>query len=127
MTSLAIFMSVLIMTPVWTEVYNDAIVPYNDPDVPMTVEEAWEAGVQPIRQFMIRQIDIAENHDDVLLFYQYLPNQSSPPKDFDDIPLQVLVPAFMLSELKTAFMLGFQIYSPFVVLDLVISSTTNGK
>jgi flagellar biosynthetic protein FliP len=124
MTSLAIFMSILIMTPVWKDVYNDSIVPFSDPDVPMSVEQAWKAGVGPIRQFMSRQIDVAGNHDDVHLFYQYLPDKSQPPNSFDDVPLQVLVPAFMLSELKTAFLIGFQIYLPFVVLDLVISSIT---
>jgi flagellar biosynthetic protein FliP len=123
-TSIAMFMTLLIMTPVWTEVYEQAVRPYTDPAVEMSAEEAWEAGVQPVRRFMSRQIFACENGDDIWLFYQYLPESTPAPEYYDDVPLQVLLPAFMLSELKTAFMIGFQIYLPFVILDLVVSSIT---
>lgn len=124
-TSLALFMTLLLMTPVWNEVYRDAVGPYTDPDVPMSLEEAWQAGIQPVRRFMERQIEIAGNSEDVWLFYQYLPEQSyRDPSTYDDVPLQVLLPAFVLSELKIAFLIGFQVYLPFLILDVVVSSVT---
>src|SRR5690606_8969535 len=89
-----------------------------------SLEEAWNAGVRPVRQFMSRQIEIAGNSDDIWLFYEYLPAETPTPQTYDDVPLTVLLPAFMLSELKTAFLIGFQIYLPFLILDLVISSVT---
>lgn len=123
-TSIALFMTLLVMTPVWTQVYNNAIKPYSDPQSKMSLEEAWNAGVKPIRDFMSKQIDIAGNSDDVWLFYEYLPPETATPQTYDDVPLTVLLPAFMLSELKTAFLIGFQIYLPFLILDIVISSVT---
>jgi flagellar biosynthesis protein FliP len=124
-TSLALFMTLLLMTPVWTEVYRDAIQPYTDPEVALGWDEAWQAGVQPVRRFMSRQIEIAGNSDDVWLFYQYLPEaQRVEPSSYDEVPLQVLLPAFVLSELKIAFLIGFQIYLPFLILDIVVSSIT---
>jgi flagellar biosynthetic protein FliP len=123
-TSIALFMTLLVMWPTWNEVYNDSIKPYSNPEVEMSLEEAWNAGVKPIRAFMSRQIEIAGNSDDVWLFYEYLPPGTPNPETYDDIPLVVLLPAFMLSELKTAFLIGFQIYLPFLVLDLVVASVT---
>jgi flagellar biosynthetic protein FliP len=123
-SSIALFMTLLIMSPVWKDVYDDAIDPYTDPEVEMSIEVAWQAGIKPIRRFMERQIEIAGNSDDVWLFYQYLPETTPPPKTYDDVPLQVLLPAFMLSELKTAFLIGFQVFLPFLVVDLVVSSIT---
>ena len=70
------------------------------------------------------QIELAQNSDDVLLFYSYLPEGSEPPQTYDEVPLRVLLPAFMVSELKIAFLIGFQIYLPFLIIDLVVSSVT---
>ncbi len=127
-TSIAMFMTLLIMTPVWTEVYEESIRPYTDPEIEMGMEEAWVAGTRPVRRFMSRQIIIAKNDDDVWLFYDYLPEasrtMSEEAGDYADVPLQVLLPAFMLSELKTAFLIGFQIYLPFLILDIVVASVT---
>jgi flagellar biosynthesis protein FliP len=123
-TSLALFLTLLVMTPVWKDVYDEAIAPYTDSQARMSGEECWRAGVRPIRRFMSRQIEIANNSDDVWLFYQYLPSETPPPKTYEEVPLQVLLPAFMLSELKTAFLIGFQIYLPFLIVDLVVSSVT---
>lgn len=128
-TSIALFMTLLIMTPVWTEVYNESIQPYTQGqfgDSPDAWEAAFKAGVKPIHRFMSRQIKAAENGDDVWLFYAYLPEDPSrpTPENYDDVPLQVLLPAYMLSELKVAFLIGFQIYLPFLVLDIVIASVT---
>jgi flagellar biosynthetic protein FliP len=123
-SAIAMFMTLLVMTPVWTDVYSNAIQPYTREEI--SLEEAWNRGVAPVRQFMARQIDIAGNDDDVWLFYEYLPEsqKTESPQTYDDVPLQVLVPAFMLSELKTAFLIGFQVYLPFLILDIVVSSVT---
>ena len=129
-TSIAMFLSLLIMTPVWTRVYDESIKPYTNKQVdqntgrPVTLEVTWQRGIQPIREFMSMQIERAGNSDDVRLFYNYLPEDTPEPADYDDVPLQVLLPAFMLSELKTAFLIGFQIYLPFLILDIVVASVT---
>ncbi|MBW3599701.1 MAG: flagellar type III secretion system pore protein FliP [Planctomycetes bacterium] len=125
-TAIALFMTVAIMTPVWTEVYDEAIAPYTDPTVSMSMQEAWMRGVAPVRRFMSHQIEAAGNSDDVWLFYSHYPERyhREPPQSYDDVPLQVLLPAFVLSELRTAFLIGFQIYLPFLILDIVIASVT---
>lgn len=123
-TSIALFMTLFIMTPVWTQVYNEAIVPYTEEGSQLSLTQAMERGVKPLREFMSRQIDMAGNHDDIHLFYSHYAPNSPPPANFDDVPIRVLLPAYMLSELKTAFMMGFQIYLPFLILDIVIASVT---
>jgi len=126
MTTLALFMTLLVMGPTWNEIYTKSIGPYSRGQI-TDPETAWNAGVTPLKSFMSRQIDLAGNSDDVWLFYDYLPeNQRSvkPPETYEDVPLVVLLPAYMLSELKVAFLIGFQIYLPFLILDLVVSSVT---
>lgn len=123
-TAISLFMTVFIMAPVWNEVYEKSIRPYSDPETEMTLDEAWEAGSAPIHRFMSRQIDMAGNHDDVHLFYSYYKPGEESPASFDDVPLRVLIPAYMLSELKVAFAMGFQIYLPFLILDIVVASVT---
>ena len=124
MTSIALFMTLFVMTPVWTEVYDDAIQPYTDPSVEMSLREAYDSGALPIRQFMASQIDRGGNADDVLLFYEYMDNDAIIPSTYEDVPMRVLLPAYILSELKIAFMMGFQIYLPFLIVDLVVASVT---
>ena len=124
MTSVALFMTLFVMGPVWTEVYDNAIEPYTNPDVEMSLTEAGEAASLPIRQFMSRQIHVAGNHEDVHLFYEHMDADAPPPADFGEVPLRVLLPAYILSELKTAFLMGFQIYLPFLIVDLVVASVT---
>lgn len=124
MTSVALFMTLFVMAPVWTRVYDDAVEPYTNPDVEMSLQEAYEAGAMPIREFMSRQIDVAGNHDDVYLFFEYMDPEEPLPTSFEDVPMRVLLPAFILSELKTAFLMGFQIYMPFLIVDLVVASVT---
>jgi flagellar biosynthetic protein FliP len=123
-TSISLFVTLFVMAPVWSKVYDDSIKPYTDPKSGMTMEQAWNKGVAPIRTFMSRQIHMAGNYDDVLLFYSRHSPNSPPPSGWDDVPLTVLLPAYMLSELKTSFMMGFQIYLPFLILDIVIASVT---
>jgi flagellar biosynthesis protein FliP len=121
-TSIALFLTLLLMTPVWKKVYDDAVVPYTERKI--SLQDAWQAGTSPIRRFMSEQIDRTNNAADVWLFYRYLPDDTPEPSTYDDVPLTVLLPAYMLSELKTAFLIGFQIYLPFLVLDIVIASVT---
>jgi len=123
-TSIALFVTLFVMAPVWGRVYDEAIKPYTDGTSNMTAEQAFEKGIAPVRQFMSRQIEMAGNEDDVHMFYQRNSPGSPAPQSFDDVPLKVLLPAYMLSELKTAFMMGFIIYLPFLILDIVIASVT---
>ncbi len=118
-TSIALFLTLLIMTPVWRQVYDDAVVPYTEKE--LTLEQAWNKGVAPVRRFMSLQIERTGNSQDVWLFLDYLPNKPNP-SNYEEVPLQALLPAFVLSELKTAFLIGFKIYLPFLILDMVISS-----
>jgi flagellar biosynthesis protein FliP len=118
-TTLALFLTLLIMTPVWKQVYDDAVAPYTQHQI--NAEQAWNAGVTPVRRFMSMQIERTQNTEDVWLFMSYLPNHPKP-ASYDDVPLQALLPAFMLSELKTSFLIGFQIYLPFLILDMVVAS-----
>ncbi len=123
-TALSMFLTALVMMPVWQQVYDQSIKPYSQQESAMSAEQAWQAGVQPLRTFMSRQIELAGNSKDVLLFYSYLPDASQPPETYEEVPLQVLLPAYMISELKVAFLIGFQLFLPFLILDLVVSSVT---
>jgi flagellar biosynthetic protein FliP len=118
-TSISMFLTLLIMAPVWKQSYDEGIEPYVNRQIDL--EQAWEASVQPVRRFMSDQIERTGNSDDIWLFLQYMPKEPTP-ESYDEVPLVALLPAFVLSELKTSFLIGFQIYLPFVVLDMVISS-----
>jgi flagellar biosynthetic protein FliP len=117
--SLAMFITLLIMSPTWKQVYDQSVVPYTNKQIGL--EQAWTRGAGPIRQFMCAQIERTGNTEDVLLFWKYSSTEPAPSK-YDDVPLTVLLPAYMTSELKTAFLIGFQIYLPFLILDMVIAS-----
>jgi len=123
-TAISLFMTMFVMAPVWNQVYDDAIRPYTAPGSTMSMEQAWEAGVTPVRTFMERQIVMAGNHEDVALFAAYNDPTAPEPQFIDEVPLRVLLPAYMLSELKTAFLMGFQIFLPFLLIDLVVASVT---
>lgn len=123
-TALSLFMTMFVMAPVWNRVYEESIAPYTASGSTMTMQEAWDAGVAPMREFMERQIAMAGNHDDVTLFASYHDPDGPPPEFLDEAPLVVLLPAYMLSELKTAFLMGFQIFLPFLLIDLVVASVT---
>lgn len=118
-TSISLFLTLAIMTPVWKQSYDEGIKPYTEREIGL--EDAWTATMRPVRQFMSSQIERTGNSDDVWLFLQYTPGASTP-QNYDEVPLTALLPAFMLSELKTSFLIGFQIYLPFLILDMVISS-----
>ena len=125
LTALSLFVTLLIMTPVWTEVKQEAIDPYTQAENGISWEEAWKRGVAPVKTFMAKQIEAAGNAESIAVFYKYVPEYSeAAPTSAQDGPINVLLPAFMVSELKVAFLLGFQIFLPFLVLDLVVSSVT---
>ena len=117
---LSLFMTFLVMGPTWNKVNAQAITPYNNGQI--TQMEAFEKATGAMREFMIGQIRGAHNEDDVYLFYGYAhPNQQEP-TEWKQIDTTALVPAFVLSELKIAFLMGFRIYLPFLIIDMVISS-----
>lgn len=118
-TALSLFLTLLIMMPVWSEVYTESILPYSERRI--SLEEAWEKGEFPIRKFMCMQIERTGNTDDIWLFMRYIRDVPAP-RTYEEVPWRALLPAFMLSELKTAFLIGFQIFLPFLILDMVIAS-----
>lgn len=112
--SLALALTFFIMEPVAKESYNTAIKPYMDNQI--SYETAFERGVEPFKKFMLKNT----REKDLALFFRIrnLPN----PESEANVPLSVLIPAFMISELKTAFQIGFLLYLPFLVIDMVVSS-----
>ncbi len=112
---LALFLTFFVMAPVYSQVKNQALDPFLTGQ--LTQEQALEMGEKPIKEFMFRQT----REKDLALFV----NMAAMPQPHtrDDIPIHVLIPAFVISELKTAFQMGFLIYIPFLIIDLVIAST----
>jgi flagellar biosynthetic protein FliP len=117
LVGLAMFMTFLVMGPTWKRVNEEALRPYMDGK--MDQQSALRNAQQPVRDFMEKNIEQAGNRDDVLLFVNF---QKEHPKTYADVSTMTLVPAFMLSELKTAFLLGFKVYLPFLIIDMVIST-----
>jgi flagellar biosynthetic protein FliP len=120
---LALLMTVVVMGPTFQTVYRDAVTPYLEGN--MSQAEALNKAVAPLRKFMYRQIESSENYEDIYLFEEYRLGRPIPvdePLNFKDVPTTSLVPAFILGELKTAFIMGFRIYLPFLVIDMVIAS-----
>ncbi len=111
---LAFFLTLFVMTPVLEEIYETAFVPYMDEEI--GTEEFLVQGVQPLRGFMLEQT----RESDLSMFAEI--NGIDGFEDADDIPLSLLVPAFVTSELKTAFQIGFLILIPFLIIDLVVAS-----
>lgn len=115
---LAMFMTFLIMGPTWQKVNDNALQPYMSGKISQA--EALSSAQQPVRQFMIKQIVQSHDESDVDLFVKFAHQPQA--NYFKDVGTMTLIPAFMLSELKTAFLLGFKVYLPFVIIDMVISS-----
>ena len=111
---IALFLTFFIMSPILQTVYNDAAVPYIEEEI--SAEEALDVALLPLRTFMLTQT----REDDLMIFsdigeYEYDGVE-------ENIPLSILIPSFMTSELKTAFTIGFLIYIPFVIIDLIVAS-----
>ena len=113
---LALFLTFFIMWPTFQEINTVAIQPLDQGTITQT--EALKAAEQPIREFMYGQT----MRKDVALFIDISGADRSEFEDYDDVPFTTLVPAFILSELRTAFIIGFLIYIPFIVIDMVVSS-----
>ncbi|MEH7440943.1 flagellar type III secretion system pore protein FliP [Bacillus sp. JJ1122] len=114
LVGLALFLSFFIMAPTFQEVNKQALTPLFNEEI--NLEQAYEKASIPFKEFMsahTRQKDLA-------LFLEY--SKAEPPKSVEDIPLTSLVPAFAISEIKTAFQIGFMIFIPFLVIDMVVAS-----
>lgn len=115
MIGLALFLTVFIMMPTWSKVNTDTLQPFLRGEI--NQETAFTRGMGPIREFMFKQT----RTNDLKLFIQAA--RLNRPKNNEEIPSQVLIPAFIISELKTAFQIGFLIFVPFLVIDMIVAST----
>jgi flagellar biosynthetic protein FliP len=104
----------MIMTPTWTRVNDVALSPLMDGKI--TSREAYDRGVVPVRQFMLKQV----RRTDLALFLRLA--KVKPETTIDKVPTTVIIPAFIISELKSAFIMGFILYLPFLIIDMVVSS-----
>ena len=114
MVGLALFITFFIMSPVWHHVYGNALRPFLDKEV--SYSEAFERAKIPVSKFMLKNT----REKDLALFVKTA--KLKRPLSKDNVPLLVLVPAFVISELKTAFIIGFILYVPFLVIDMVVAS-----
>lgn len=114
MISLALFLTFFIMSPTLEAVYKDAIVPLINEDIEEI--EAFKRGVEPFKSFMIRHV----REKDLALFVSL--TDTPQPENIMDLPIQVIVPSFMISELRRAFEIGFMLFLPFLIIDLVTAS-----
>ena len=112
---IALFLTIYIMSPIFGKVYNDAIVPLDKGEI--SYMEAYEVGIQPLREFMYQQTQIK----DVSVFME-IAGHDTWDGTVESIPTTVLIPSFIISELRTAFIIGFVIYIPFLIIDMVVSS-----
>ncbi|MBO1003794.1 flagellar type III secretion system pore protein FliP [Pseudogracilibacillus auburnensis] len=111
---LALFLTFFIMAPTFNQVYEEALNPLFQKEV--TLDEAYESASVPIKEFMSKHT----RQKDLALFLNY--TNQEPPETVQDIPLTTLVPAFAISELKTAFQMGFMIFIPFLIIDMAVAS-----
>ncbi len=112
--SLALFITVFVMAPVGEAVYSQAVQPLLAEQI--SYEEAWTKGIQPIRAFMLKQV----RDKDLELFIDL--SKRPKPATIDEVPIHVVIPAYILSELRVAFQIGFLIYIPFLIIDMVVAS-----
>jgi flagellar biosynthesis protein FliP len=114
MVGLALFLTFFIMAPVGEEINTNAIIPYKAGE--LNDAEAFEKAKEPVRRFMLGHT----REKDLMMFYEVA--QLSLPRDEHEVMFRALVPAFIISELKTAFEMGFLLFIPFIVLDIAIAS-----
>ena len=123
LTGLAIFLTLLVMAPTLERMRSRALQPYLEGRM-QQLEAVGVAGDE-LRSFMFEQIEAADNVDDVYMMYEYASRRAVQPGETlarSAVPLTALIPAFILSELKTSFIIGFRIYLPFLVVDMVIAT-----
>jgi flagellar biosynthetic protein FliP len=111
---LALFLTFFVMAPTWTRVNDEALQPYLAKKV--SLQEAFDKGVVPMREFMMRQT----REEDLALFVKLA--NAEKPQSRNDVPIHALIPAYALSELRIGFQIGFMLFIPFLVIDMVISS-----
>ena len=111
---LAMFLTFFVMAPTWSRVNQEAIQPYMNNTI--TLEQAYDRGVVPMREFMLRQT----REEDLALFVRLA--SVDKPQSREDVPLHALIPAYAISELRIGFQIGFLLFIPFLVIDMVISS-----
>ena len=112
--ALAMFLTFFIMSPVWQQVNKEAYQPWKAQQI--TQDQAMERAIKPMRKFMLSQT----REKDLALFVSL--SKLPRPKNADDIPTLTIIPSFLISELRTAFQIGFLIYIPFIVVDMVVAS-----
>ncbi len=115
LVGLALFMTFFVMGPVFSQVHDEAYIPLADNQI--TAEEAYEAAEVPIKDFMMRQV----RSKDLALFLTIAGEEGV--ELAEDVPMKVLIPAFIISELKLGFEIGFLIFLPFIVIDMIVAST----
>lgn len=113
--AISLFLTFFIMQPVFTEVYEEAVIPFEAGE--LTTEEAFTIAMDPMREFMAKHTQVK----DIDAFMQ-IANIQWDGENFEDVPTSVLIPSFIISELRTAFIIGFLIYIPFIVIDMVVAS-----
>lgn len=113
--AISLFLTFYIMQPVFSDIYTEALVPYDAGEI--SFEEACETAIQPLRHFMFEQTQVK----DIDTFMQ-MADIAWDSTSEDQVPTTVLIPAFIISELRTAFIIGFVIYIPFIVIDMVVAS-----
>lgn len=113
--AIALFLTFFIMQPIFSQIYTEAIVPYDAGEI--GYQEAFEAAIDPLREFMFEQAQVR----DIDVFMQ-ISNNAWDGASMEQVPTSVLIPGFIVSELRTAFIIGFIIYIPFIVIDMVVAS-----
>ncbi|HUN65402.1 MAG TPA: flagellar type III secretion system pore protein FliP [Bacteroidota bacterium] len=114
LVGLALFLTFFVMAPVWNKINEVGLKPYMNNQI--TLEQAYDRGVEPLRDFMFRQA----REDDIALFMKMANIEK--PKNRADVPTYVLVPAFAIGELRQGFQIGFMLFIPFLIVDMVVSS-----
>ena len=112
--SLALILTFFIISPIANKAYDEGLKPYLAEEI--TIDEAFDKGITPFRDFMMKQVD----EKDLALFVNL--SGMEPPEKPEDIPLHILIPSFMISELRTGFEIAFLIFVPFLVIDMVVAS-----
>jgi flagellar biosynthetic protein FliP len=111
---LALFLTFFVMSPVLDKMYQEAYLPYSQDK--LTLEQAYDKGSAPLKAFMLRQT----RESDLALFVKIA--NSEPLQSADQVPMRILVPSYVISELKTAFQIGFVVFIPFLIIDMVVAS-----
>ncbi len=122
-TALALFMTFLVMAPTLDRINTEAVAPYQAGEITSQLD-MWDRAKQPLRDFMFAQIEASENWSSLYMVLNYRGVDTAEPEKLTraNVDMVSLIPAYMLSELKVAFLMGFRVYLPFLIIDMVISS-----